>query len=548
MRRVVALCTVLLAGAPVGPGGGTVLSAQISPGRLARPHRELEGALRCTRCHAGGRDALSANCLACHADIAWLVERRRGYHAGPGRDNCATCHPDHAGEGFALIVWPGGSEAGFDHRQARWPLEGRHARLRCAECHAAKFRVSPAAARFERRAGPGWTGLETTCTACHEDPHRGALREGCETCHDIERWTNTPGFDHGRTRYPLRGAHRDVTCNACHAAPRLALRTDARGRPIPQYRPLPFGECSACHADPHAGRLGATCGRCHVTTAWRTPNAGGFDHDRTRYPLRGAHRQTACDRCHDFSGRTDARRSPPVFAACTDCHRDPHAGAATLAGKVVDCDRCHDLRAFSPTTFTVARHATTRYPLEGAHARVRCEACHARRGTTVATLVMRPASARCVDCHRDPHGGPPGRDCAPCHTLQAMRPSTVDVAAHARFAFALDGAHRAVPCAGCHRTMSGSFSASRTCAGCHATPHGTQFAARADRGGCDACHDADAWRPAARFDHERDAAFSLAGAHARVPCGSCHRSGGASADRVYRPVSAKCESCHTGKP
>jgi predicted CXXCH cytochrome family protein len=237
-----------------------------------------------------------------------------------------------------------------------------------------------------------------------------------------------------------------------------------------------------------------------------------------------------------------------VFAACTDCHRDPHAGAATLAGKVVDCDACHDLRAFAPTTFTVARHAATRYPLEGAHARVRCEACHARRGATVATLVMRPASARCLDCHRDPHGGPPGRDCAPCHTLQAMRPSTVDVAAHARFAFALDGAHRAVPCAGCHRTMSGSFSASRTCAGCHTTPHGTQFAARADRGACDACHDADAWRPAARFDHERDAAFSLAGAHARVPCGSCHRSAGASADRVYRPVSSKCESCHTGKP
>jgi len=128
-----------------------------------------------------------------------------------------------------------------------------------------------------------------------------------------------------------------------------------------------------------------------------------------------------------------------------------------------------------------------------------------------------------------------------------MRPSTVDVAAHARFAFALDGAHRAVPCAGCHKTMNGSFSASRTCAGCHSTPHGTQFAARADRGACDACHDTGVWRPAARFNHDRDAAFSLAGAHARVACDRCHRPGGPSVDRVYRPVSSKCESCHTGK-
>jgi hypothetical protein len=482
------------------------------------------------------------------------VERRRGFHAASGRDDCASCHPDHAGENFALIVWPGGSQAGFDHRQAGWPLAGRHARLRCAECHAVKFRVSPAAARFERRAGAGWTGLETRCTACHEDPHGGALPARCETCHDVERWTSTPGFDHARTRYPLTGRHRDVTCDACHAAPRLALRADARGRAVPRYRPLPFAECSACHADPHAGRLGTGCARCHVTSGFATPNTRGFDHDRTRYPLRGAHRQTACDRCHDFSGRAAARRSPPAFGACTDCHRDPHTGTATLGGKVVDCDACHDLRGFAPATFTVVHHAATRYPLEGAHARVRCEACHGRRAGSV---VMRPAAARCIDCHRDPHNGPPGGDCGACHSVQAMRPSTVDVAAHARFTFALEGAHRAVPCAACHASMSGarrsatttiSFTAQRTCAGCHDTPHGAQFNARPDRGACDACHDAAAWRPAARFDHEGDAAFSLAGGHARVPCARCHPPGDRSVDRVYRPVSGKCETCHKGAP
>jgi len=62
------------------------------------------------------------------------------------------------------------------------------------------------------------------------------------------------------------------------------------------------------------------------------------------------------------------------------------------------------------------------------------------------------------------------------------------------------------------------------CAGCHENAHGTQFTARQDRGACESCHDTDAFRPARRFDHNRDAAFSLRGAHTGVPCERCHRS------------------------
>lgn len=282
-------------------------------------------------------------------------------------------------------------------------------------------------------------------------------------------------------------------------------------------------------------------------------NASSFDHERTRYPLRGAHRRTACDRCHDFSARPGARRTPATFAACGDCHRDPHNGAATLAGKVVDCSACHDLGAFAPATFTVAQHRNTRYPLDGGHQRVRCAACHrtAPRGAAGGTFVQfRPAFSRCRDCHADPHQPAPPlpRECADCHTLQGYVPSTVDVAGHARFRFALEGAHRAVPCAGCHRLQTKSFTAPTQCAACHDGPHGTQFAARADRGTCDACHDVAKWRPAARFDHERGTRFSLAGAHATVACDRCHTpiGTGARRDRRYRPVSAACESCHVG--
>jgi hypothetical protein len=57
-----------------------------------------------------------------------------------------------------------------------------------------------------------------------------------------------------------------------------------------------------------------------------------------------------------------------------------------------------------------------------------------------------------------------------------------------------------------------------------------------------------AFRPADRFDHDRDARFSLKGAHATVTCARCHftrRSAAGKPVVVYRPVSTKCESCHS---
>jgi hypothetical protein len=62
-----------------------------------------------------------------------------------------------------------------------------------------------------------------------------------------------------------------------------------------------------------------------------------------------------------------------------------------------------------------------------------------------------------------------------------------------------------------------------------------------------------AFAPASHFDHDRDAAFKLSGAHARVGCAACHRRERTGAPNgatrvVYRPLSAKCESCHTARP
>lgn len=530
-------------------GSAFPLVAQISPGPLARPHAGLEGPARCTQCHGGGREPMAVQCTTCHGDVAWLAARARGFHGTPRvkAQACESCHPDHAGLGFAMVEWPDGSRERFDHRRAGWALAQSHAEAACADCHTAAYEVSPAARLAAAKGGGGYTGLEPACASCHEDVHRGALESDCTTCHDAGRWTVTPGFDHDTTAYPLTGEHMKVECDDCHLAPRLAPRGDAAGRLVPVYAPVPAGTCAACHADPHQGSLGTACADCHSTRGFEIVDRERFAHDRTRYPLRGRHAAVTCAGCHgDFA--TAARRRP-VFGGCASCHADAHNGTATLAGRPADCAACHGLGGFVPATYTAADHAGSRYPLAGRHATVACAACHAR-GAAVAVaawgsarVVLRPTSAGCPDCHADPHAGRLARQpCESCHGVEGFRPSSVDVAAHLQFGFALEGAHRATPCSGCHAAGDLQFEAKRACADCHADPHGGEFAGRGAKGGCEACHTVEAFVPAPGFDHDRDAAFGLEGAHRTAPCRACHVQG--PDGPVYRGLSPRCESCH----
>jgi hypothetical protein len=406
------------------------------------------------------------------------------------------------------------------------------------------------------------------------------------------------GFDHAKTRYPLTGAHARVECKACHANARVSTARDSTGAFLAQWKPLAFAECSACHSDPHEGRFGAECAKCHVSSNFHTIDRATFDHERTRYPLRGEHTRVACSGCHDAKR---AFGKKPKFGACRDCHADAHAGTAfatsamgaPLRGQPIrsgSCEACHTVDGFRPSTFSVARHDSTAYPLTGRHRETRCEGCHPK-GPVVprveealgsARVLLHPKAGACTDCHADPHAGrmtdrdrrrpASGRAvtdaCLECHSVEGFRPARVDAAVHAAFAFPLEGAHRAVPCLTCHKELATPPSASsivgstslrplrfeipqRGCRDCHENPHGNQFEARPDGGACEGCHGLDAFSPAGRFDHERDASFRLEGAHARTPCASCHpkrTTGSGDARVVYRPISGKCESCHADDP
>jgi hypothetical protein len=650
----------------------TLVQAQVSPGPLSRLHQNLDSNLKCFTCHGQRGGSLPDRCLACHKEISYLAERGLGLHGRVPKADCARCHPDHAGRDFDLISWGEGGAERFDHARAGWPLEGKHARAACRDCHKPEFHT-PAALAL----APGgdharsWLGLERTCSPCHQrdDVHRGALGSDCSKCHGQSVWKPATAFDHGRTSFPLIGRHARVACDKCHLAPALKLAVDRQGSRIPLYKPLPHKECAACHADPHGSRFGPACSRCHVADDWRRLPQGAFNHDQTRYPLRGRHASLACDRCHDA---VKAWGKKPPFQTCGACHVDAHAGTATLAGKVTDCAACHGVQGWKPAIYTVEQHARAPYSLEGAHRRVRCDLCHRKDPPGVpperlgkAGTLMRMAHSRCLDCHQDAHGGqlarrpgggacegchrvdgwrpstfttaqharlrlplagrhaeipcaachgperrglpalpgssilgkagvslllkelaceachfdphagrfaargarPRRAGCLACHGVDRFRPSTMDVAAHATCAYALDGAHGAVACDACHEELqrprapsslllTGARRAAmplavrdQRCEACHRNPHGTQFAARGDKGVCASCHGTATFRPAVLFDHARDAGYPLDGAHARVACSGCHPARKDAAGRaavIYRPVPRACKSCHKG--
>ena len=557
-------------------GSFTVGRAQISPGPLSRAHTELEGVKNCLKCHGIKEKAVDPQCLACHKEIVRLRETERGFHARDAKGECSTCHIEHGGVDFDLVGWKGDDQ--FDHSLAGYVLDGKHASLECVKCHRADLRISPVMAlRDGKMADDTWLGLENECFSCHKDPHESRFGTTCTKCHSTADWkqiTNT-AFDHDKTRYPLQGKHRDVECAKCHKN---------------GYKEMPaFQQCRDCHEDVHKGAatlagLAVDCAQCHRLEGFLPSTYDVTRHAKAKYALEGKHASVKCAGCH----RADKDKSPvvfrPAFAKCADCHADAHGGQLARRADRGKCESCHDVKAFVPSHFTVADHAAVRFPLQGAHEKVQCESCHgpkrkdlpplpAAKVIGAAGVLLHFQTMQCVDCHADPHRrklGETDDKCQACHDATAFSPSLVDPAAHDKYDFRLDGAHAAVPCFLCHKTMTAKHPEStllataaswpdfsfqekeKACRDCHEDPHGGQFASRKAGSECNVCHGADSFRPAAKFDHERDTKFSLTGAHAKVTCVACHGEGtlpDGKRGAVYATTPRACEACHvSGTP
>lgn len=450
----------------------------ISPGKLTRPHSELEGIRNCTRCHELGKPGASdGKCLACHEPLAARMRAGTGYHATLEGKVCAECHKEHFGEEFELVRF---DSAGFDHAAIGYPLDGGHDAIGCRDCHQPQLIAATDVRGFKGEAsalGRTYLGLGKLCLSCHEadDPHRGQFaKQSCDECHGEDDWKEARRFDHDRTRYRLTGLHRRVRCRDCH---RPLDGPVSAGRL--QFTGLAFGGCESCHRDVHRGAMGPRCERCHGTAGWhRIADRGeverGFDHSTTDFTLVGAHARAECSACHSASSRRDDRLRMtfvagternvyphPVATACTSCHLDYHSGAFAGSPGGIACEGCHGEDDWTPTTYGIDRHnRESKFELTGAHIPVICTACHAEESAGYHVLRFRIADQTCVGCHStdDPHAGQFGaRVCTECHDTNAFKVASFD---HSRTRWPLDGAHRDVPCASCHaqeQTTSGAL-------------------------------------------------------------------------------------------
>jgi len=413
---------------------------------------------------------------------------------------------------------------------------------RCLNCHEAL------AARIDAREGYHATVSTTACAECHKD-HLG-------TAFDIRRLDES-SFDHSTTGYQLALSHDTVGCTDCHtpahihdpALIRLMTESGGLARTF-----LGLGtDCAGCHRDesPHGDQFGARgCVDCHDEGDWETPP--NFDHAATSFPLEGLHATVGCAECHGTG--TEAVYRPLAFGACSDCHTDPHGGRMQGA-----CSSCHRVEGWTTISGNMERsfnHASTGFPLTGAHAGTQCAACH-QPGSPPRTALLRmtyvagtqrstyprPLFATCRSCHIDRHtqasGEPRWTDCLACHNDSRWTPSPYNVARHAESAFPLTGAHAVTSCLACHQDAErghDQFTLSlpgQTCTDCHQTddPHEGLYEGKA----CSDCHVTDAWEEAT-FDH----AVVLERADP-VACTTCHAKDDPHAGQFE---GRDCSACH----
>ena len=486
---------------------------------------------------------------------------------------------------LAVFAW---AVPGLAHAQLFSPgkLAKGHAHLEgldnCTKCHPQGGKLSPelcldchTALRPHVEAGKGLHGRPEvkakSCEKCHTD-HEGRA-------HDMIRF-DAKGFDHREAGWVLAGAHARADCEACREV-RLITSTLVKKRLRGKHKAKTFlglsNRCAKCHFDEHRGQLSKDCKKCHGESEFAP--APKFDHAKAAFGLRGAHRKVDCEGCHP--GEKDsttpngafpkplhadfARYRPIEHAQCTDCHEDPHKGRFGRR-----CTDCHSEVAWDrikkKNLGKRGFHDKTRYPLEGRHQDVACEACHLPLGKRKQVFRGLPFD-RCDRCHLDAHDGEVEGDCDACHDLEGFDVPRFGEEEHAKTDYPLEGAHRAVGCLGCHEekrppkpsrglakalkrrkrafVVSGRALApkARRCAECHEDVHRGQLDARVTKDGCEGCHRVQAWSEVT-LDHAKQTRYPLTGKHAPAPCEGCHVAPKPGAPVRYRPVEQRCASCH----
>lgn len=190
-----------------------------------------------------------------------------------------------------------------------------------------------------------------------------------------------------------------------------------------------------------------------------------------------------------------------------------------------------------------------------------CTKCH--------ELGEQVSNSKCLDCHSEIktrmsagngyHSSTEvkGKNCSSCHNEHHGRNFRIvnfnsESFNHDKAGFSLTGKHKTAECKECHKSEFISDNSlkkrkntylglSTNCSSCHEDYHQKTLGES-----CTYCHNTDAFKPAAKFDHST-ADFKLTGAHQKVECIGCHKIQNKNGKQfqVFKNIPFQnCNSCH----
>lgn len=262
---------------------------------------------------------------------------------------------------------------------------------------------------------------------------------------------------------------------------------------------------------------------------------------------------TKCVKCHVLGEKQTTPK-------CLKCHTEIqnlinnkkgyHASAEVKGNKCAKCHGEHFGRDFEIVKFEEKDfdHQLTGFKLEGKHKTLDCAKCH--NPELVKNKISQKKSkksflglgTKCLDCHDDFHQQTLKADCLSCHNQDAFRPAPKFK--HENSNFKLQGAHKKVDCAKCHKTETRNSKKFQVfkglnfakCTDCHKDEHKGKFGTD-----CLKCHTINSFKQTKTltgFDHDKTN-FSLRGKHRGLDCKSCHKS------KYTNPIKhEKCLDCH----
>ena len=526
---------------------------------------------------------LKAPCIKCHIQAKTDVapdEKVRIKYVGLKKE-CWTCHKDvHGFNQQQSVRFKSLKKCEACHFEENWKrplqfqhnldtkfrIDGKHLNLACFACHLPidkklmlktkisereKTDISPLPLIKERTYH--WPELEQkNCNACHENPHIAKFEvdfknKSCQNCHNSEDWKTfrktagpSKGFDHDLTRFKLTGEHLKIACKKCH---------ESNGTQKFKLEGAERQFCYTCHQNVHLTQFDSTfenksCQECHNSTNFK--EITGFDHEKTRFPLKGTHFdiKNDCIKCHKESQfilktKTPHKGHQYLFTSesrgfCEDCHANVHKTQFHENVATQRCDQCHTSVKFAKDI--KVDHKQTRFELKGKHIETPCVKCHI---TTEKKFPGKTESfqhlfkfnnfsqTNCILCHKDKHKGEFGNKCYNCHDEINWKK-----ARDFHKNFSLTGVHFSLQCQECHTHNRSLGGMSNNCLLCHLKddPHNSTLP------DCQQCHLQSFWEQTS-FRHSLTS-FPLRGAHRGAECNACH------GNAIYQGLGQNCVNCH----